>query len=170
MIKRANFSQIEIKVIRECINSDIYPSEIAEMLGKDEVAIKRKMWKLGIRSRNKVPRRILTEDEKAELRKKAVQQQLEAEKKNLEARMSINPCLSSQWQDILSVTGAKVGYWRGQRTMLMDDFPVSVQQIKDRYERLISCGRSIREAAVVEQSYQSNHQNTEMAEQPLHNH
>lgn len=63
----------------------------------------------------------------------------DAEREEIEHVLSsVHPYVAPEWRDIMLIAGASVGLWRGEKALMMDGRPVSTDQIRDKYNKIIS--------------------------------
>lgn len=157
--KRARFSEIELQIIEESLKRNIPPPEIAESLGRDLPTVRKKIWQMGLKSTYAIERKKLTAEERQIFKDRAKAREQEELKAAQGLRTSMHPYLNVEWQEILIATGAKVSDWKGQRVLMMDGMPTSVQAIKSKYDKLMAAQPS-EEAAADASPCPATHQNT----------
>ena len=158
--RRARFSEIELQIIEESLKRNISPPEIAKSLGRDEGSVRKKIWQMGWKSQYAIERKKLTTEERQIFKDRAKAREQEEAKEAKGLRSSMHPYLDVEWQEVLIATGAKISDWKGQRVLVMDGMPTSVQAIKAKYEKIMAASQASEEDPVDASPYQATHQNT----------
>ena len=117
---------------------------------------------MGWKSSYRLERKKLTEQERQTIKDRAKAREQEEAQAAKGLRSSIHPYLGAEWQEVLVATGTRVGEWKGQRTLLMDGKPTSVQAIREKCAKIIADASSQDhpEDLAAEQPCQSTHQST----------